>query len=153
METDGRGGLVVTKGRFDVFRGRYVETRFSFSPASFLVERPDRRSRAIAFDAEQTTLSVRVLDIAHASVHHVVAPVHRLPQRGSLSRRDIYIKTNAGERVDQSDPRFGAFLGHIARFLPARDTDPVAYLFEASCLYANMAPGSIRHDSVNPTNN
>jgi hypothetical protein len=144
--------FVIEKGRFNPNLSEYRVLRFFFDLNCPKYRTLSLSNPSVAFHPEQTSLSIRVLDIASGEVMHLIYPIHKfynLP----VNESHLYVKTNQCLVVPHSKSRdFNNSVSRIATTLNCTIEEMLRFMRRGVVLYNRLAPQDINFFSQNPTN-
>lgn len=144
--------LRLRKRRYDAAKGAYEESVFTFDLRA-PVDRPAPEDPAIAFSPEQTTLSIRTLDPASCQTEHLVYPVAKTHEHGTVDPSMLYAKAGNDARHARGSEEYDSCLARIAGRLGCPPEEVERFVMRSVELYERSAPRDIRYHSDNPVNN
>ena len=141
------------KGRFSPSHDRYEIAVFNFDLQNRIKERTAPDDPAIAFHAEQTTLSIRYFDPKTAKVTHLIYPIATVLRR-PIDLRYLYIKDAKGARISYLHERFSIEADALAAKLKCQGVyELLDFIIGGARIYQQRASKETVFKSLNPVNN
>lgn len=133
------------KYRWSEPKNKYLASSFVFD-ISQKCSQGAKTTKNFIYHPEQTTLSLRFLDPKTEKVFHLVYPL----SKRRISKRNIYLKTNSGIKINSLDKEFKEFFQ--THCLPVPMDFIMKYLINGAKLYWQNAPKNLAFSESNPAN-
>ena len=101
---------------------------------------------ALCFDPEQTTLSIRSVNLEHQEMWQLVYPIWKFHNKKEHKPENLFLVDNQGQVCNAIDPdNNNLYLNQFADSINSTETKLLNFMMEGVSIYENHAPANIKY--------